>query len=113
MQRPQSRNPVAGLPAPFGQAGRRRCRGDGQIDAVKHRLVAECLAQSGSAEANAALSRQGRYKTVAGNMQVKEVRLPESGDRFIICLNPGQAVRDATIRASQISALEELIAGSG
>jgi hypothetical protein len=40
------------------------------------------------------------------------VRLPESGDWFIICLNPGQAVRDATIRASQVSALEELIAGS-
>jgi hypothetical protein len=66
----------------------------------------------GSAEARAALSRQGRYKTVAGNLQVKEVRLPNAGDRFIICCNPGQAVRDAAVRAKLLSALEELIVGS-
>jgi hypothetical protein len=68
--------------------------------------------RSGSAEAKAALSRQGRYKTVAGNLQVKEVRLPGAGDRFIICYNPDQAVRDAAVRAKMISALEEMIAGS-
>jgi hypothetical protein len=74
-------------------------------------IIGEKL-RSGSAEAKAALSRQGRYKTVAGNLQVKEVRLPEAGDRFIICFNPGQAVRDAAVRANMISMLEELIAGS-
>jgi hypothetical protein len=74
-------------------------------------IIGEKL-RSGSAEAKAALSRQGRYKTVAGNLQVKEVRLPEAGDRFIICFNPGQAVRDAAVRAKMISALEELIDGS-
>ena len=74
-------------------------------------IIGEKL-RSGSAEAKAALSRQGRYKTVAGNLQVKEVRLPESGDRFIICFNPDQAVRDAAVRADLISALEDLIAGS-
>jgi hypothetical protein len=74
-------------------------------------IIGEKL-RSGSAEAKAALSRQGRYKTVAGNLQVKEVRLPEAGDRFVICFNPDQAVRDAAVRANLISALEEMIAGS-
>jgi hypothetical protein len=74
-------------------------------------IIGEKL-RSGSAGAQAALSRQGRYKTVAGNLQVKEVRLPHAGDRFIICFNPDQAVRDAAVRAKMITALEELIAGS-
>jgi len=74
-------------------------------------IIGEKL-RSGSAEAQAALSRQGRYKTVAGNLQVKEVRLPDAGDRFIICFNPDQCVRDAAVRASLISALEEMITGS-
>jgi hypothetical protein len=74
-------------------------------------IIGEKL-RSGSAEAAAALSRQGRYKTVAGNLQVKEVRLPEAADRFIICYNPDQAVRDAAVRARLISALEEMTAGS-
>jgi Transposase DDE domain len=74
-------------------------------------IIGEKL-RSGSAEAQAALSRQGRYKTVTGNLQVKEVRLPAAGDRFIVCFNPDQAVRDAAVRARLISQLEELIAGS-
>jgi len=74
-------------------------------------IIGEKL-RSGSAEAKAALSRQGRYKTVAGNLQVKEVRLPDAGDRFIICFNPDQAVRDAAVRGKMITALEETIAGS-
>jgi len=74
-------------------------------------IIGEKL-RSGSAEAKAALSRQGRYKTVAGNLQVKEVRLPDAGDRFIICFNPDQAVRDTAVRERMISALEEMIAGS-
>ena len=74
-------------------------------------IIGEKL-RSGSAEAKAALSRQGRYKTAAGNLQVKEVRLPDAGDRFIICFYPGQAVRDAAVREKMISALEETIAGS-
>jgi Transposase DDE domain len=74
-------------------------------------IIGEKL-RSGSTEVQAALSRQGRYKTVAGNLQVKEVRLPEAGDRFIVCFNPDQAVRDAAVRAKMITALEELIDGS-
>jgi hypothetical protein len=74
-------------------------------------IIGEKL-RSGSAEAAAALSRQGRYKTVAVNLQVKEVRVPEAGDQFIICFNPDQAVRDAAVRGKMIAALEGLIAGS-
>ena len=59
-------------------------------------IIGEKL-RSGSAEARAALSRQGRYKTVAGNLQVKEVRLPETAGRFIICYNPDQAVCATTL----------------
>ena len=65
-------------------------------------IIGEKL-RSGSTEVQAALSRQGRYKTVAGNLQVKEVRLPEAGDRFIVCYNPDQAVRDAAVRAKMIT----------
>ena len=60
----------------------------------------------------AALSRQGRYQQVAGNMQIKEVRLPDATDRLVICYNPDAAERDAAIRAELISKLEELIAGT-
>jgi hypothetical protein len=75
-------------------------------------IIGEKL-RSGSAEAAAALSRQGRYQHVAGNLQVKEVRLPDAGDRFVVCFNPGAAERGARIRGELISKLEELIAGSG
>ena len=74
-------------------------------------IIGEKL-RSGSAEVKAALSRQGRYKTVRDNLQVKEVRLGDDSDRFIICYNPDQAERDAAVRAKLIAQLGELIAGT-
>jgi hypothetical protein len=68
--------------------------------------------RSGSAEAQAALSRQGRYKDVAGNLKVKEVRIAEE-ERFVICFNPEAAERDAAIRTRMIAQLEEVIKDSG
>ena len=62
-------------------------------------IIGEKL-RSGTPEVKAALSRQGRYKTVRDNLQVKEVRLGDDTDRFIICYNPDQAERDAAIRAA-------------
>lgn len=64
--------------------------------------------RSDRAEAQAAASRQGRYHTVAGNLRVKEVRVGDrtARDRFVICLNPDQAGRDAEVR------LQAKIAGS-
>ena len=67
--------------------------------------------RSGSAEAAAALSRQGRYKDVAGNLKVKEVRITED-ERFVICFNPEAAERDAAVRARMIAQLTEAIDGS-
>ncbi len=61
----------------------------------------------------AALSRQCRYQAVAGNLQVKELRLPDATDRFVICFNPDAAGRDAAVRADLIARLEETIVRSG
>ena len=69
--------------------------------------------RSGSAEVKAVMSRQGRYKTVKDNLQVKEVRLGDDSDRFIICHNPDQAGRDAAVRARLLAQLEELIKDTG
>ena len=75
-----------------------------------HYIIGEKL-RSGSAEAQAALSRQGRYQEVAGNLRVKEVRIAED-ERFVICHNPEGAERDAAIRARLITQLRELIDGT-
>jgi hypothetical protein len=74
-------------------------------------IIGEKL-RSESPHVKAALSRQGRYQQAAGNLQVKEVRLPDAGDRFVICYNPDAAERDAAIRADLIAKLEQTIAGS-
>ncbi len=74
-------------------------------------IIGEKL-RSESPHVKAALSRQGRYQQVAGNLQVKEVRIADATDRFIICCNPGAAERDAAVRAELITRLEELIAGT-
>jgi hypothetical protein len=75
-----------------------------------HYILGEKL-RSGSAEADAALSRQGRYQDVAANLRVKEVRISD-GERFVICYNPDAAERDARVRERMLAQLDELIAGS-
>jgi transposase len=75
-----------------------------------HYIIGERL-RSGSAEADAALSRQGRYQEAAGNLRVKEVRIAED-ERFVICHNPDAAERDAATRARMIAQLKELIRDS-
>jgi len=72
-----------------------------------HDIIGEQL-RSGSAEAKAALQRQGRYATVAGNLRVKEVRISDA-ERFVICHNPDQADRDAAVRERLLGQLTELI----
>ena len=73
-------------------------------------IIGEKL-RSGSAEAEAALSRQGRYKDVAGNLKVKEVKIADD-ERFVICFNPEAAERDAAVRTRMIAQLEEAIKAS-
>ena len=72
-----------------------------------HYIIGEKL-RSGSAEAKAALSRQGRYQDVAANLRVKEVRISEH-ERFVICHNPEGADRDAQVRARMLAQLQEAI----
>jgi hypothetical protein len=63
----------------------------------------------------------GRYRTVAGNLRVKEVHASGghgNGDegaravRFVVCHNPEQAERDTAVRTNLIAYLEQLIDGS-
>ncbi|MEV0570878.1 IS1634 family transposase [Dactylosporangium sp. NPDC050588] len=90
----------------FASAANRRFlqQGDG------HYILGEKL-RGGTPAADAALSRQGRYRTVRDNLQVKEVRLDTdlADDRFVICYNPAEAQRDADRRTRHIAALTELI----
>ena len=86
-----------------------------------HYIHAEKLRHT-NAEAAAALARPGRYRTVAGNLRVKEVAVAPGGDgdgddgartqRFVVCHNPDQAERDAMVRDRLVVHLSELIAGS-
>jgi len=79
-----------------------------------HYIQAEKL--RGNTEAEAALTRPGRYRTVAGNLRIKEVKpRHEQGvmaDRFIVCHNPDQAERDAAVRQRMLALLTERIASS-
>jgi DDE family transposase len=86
-----------------------------------HYIHAEKL-RATNTEAAAALARAGRYRTVAGNLRVKEVAVAPGGNgdgddgartaRFVVCHNPEQADRDAAVRDRLVAHLEELIAGS-
>jgi DDE family transposase len=86
-----------------------------------HYIHAEKLRNTNT-EAAAALARAGRYRTVAGNLRVKEVHVAPGGHgdgdegaravRFVVCHNPEQADRDAAVRANLVDHLEQLIAGS-
>lgn len=63
--------------------------------------------RDGSADAQAALSRQGRYQSVRDNLRVKEVRLDnESAKRWIVCHNPFEAERDAAQRQAALERIE-------
>lgn len=62
--------------------------------------------REGSAEARAALARQGRYQDVRDNLRVKEVKLAsDPGRRWIICHNPVEAIRDQARRTEQLAAI--------
>ena len=75
-----------------------------------HYIIGEKL-RSDSPEIKTALSRQGRYTTIAANMRVKEVRISDT-ERFVICHNPEAADRDAHVREQLLAQLRELIDGS-
>ena len=78
-----------------------------------HYIIGEKL-RGDNREAQAALSRQGRYRTVAGNLRVKEVVIDDGTmrDRFVVCHNPEQAQRDRFVRDQLLAQLRDAIAGS-
>ena len=68
--------------------------------------------RDGSADAQAALARPGRYQTVRDNLRVKDIRL-DVGDkqkRFVVCHNPAEAERDKAERDQQLARLEAELA---
>ncbi|MGH9181477.1 MAG: IS1634 family transposase [Acidimicrobiales bacterium] len=78
-----------------------------------HYIIGEKL-RGDNKEAQAALSRQGRYHTVAGNLRVKEVVIDDGTmrDRFVVCHNPEQADRDRVVRDQLLAQLGDAIAGA-
>jgi transposase len=78
-----------------------------------HYIMGERL-RSGSLEATEAINRQGRYTTIADNLHVREVVFDNGTmrDRFVVCHNPEEAIRDAAVRDSIIAELADRIKGS-
>ena len=68
--------------------------------------------RDGSPDAQAALSRPGRYQAVRDNLRVKEVHVGEgdASKRFIVCHNPAEADRDKQTRDDTITRLEAELA---
>ncbi|MBA3279813.1 MAG: IS1634 family transposase [Geodermatophilaceae bacterium] len=64
--------------------------------------------RDGSPDAQAALSRQGRYQTVRDNLRVKDLRVGDgdAAKRFIVCHNPAEAERDKHTRDETIARLQ-------
>ena len=78
-----------------------------------HYIVGEKL-RSDSADAQAALARQGRYHLIDGGLRVKQVRVDDGTvrDRFVVCHNPERAERDQQVRERILARLQAEIAGS-
>jgi hypothetical protein len=53
------------------------------------------------------LSRGGRYRKVADNLEVKEVTVGDH--RYVVCHNPEEAKKDASARESILAKLEEVL----
>ncbi len=92
-----------------GMAGRSQRaalqRGGGQL------IVGEKL-RAGSQEAEAVLSRPGRYRRVRDNLEVKELTLARGSERrrFVLVRNPDQAARDRAQRQALLERLEAELA---
>ncbi len=68
--------------------------------------------RSAAPDIQAALGRQGRYRQVAENMHVKEVKLDDIDDQMVICFNPDAAARDAAIRDQLLTQLRDMTDGT-
>lgn len=86
-----------------GQANLRHLRSEGG------HYIAGLKLRSGMAQTEQALSRQGRYRTVADNLRVKEIRLSDDpqAERYIVCHNPAEAERDRARRQRHVKRIEQ------
>jgi transposase len=63
--------------------------------------------RDGSADAAAALARQGRYTDIDDHLRVKEVKLDSTpGVRWVVCHNTTEATRDKATRQAAITRLQ-------
>lgn len=76
-----------------------------------HYIAGEKL-RGGKKQAEEALSRQGRYRKVADNLEVKEVVVGEGEKRkrFVLVRNPAQLERDRAERERTLKRIEEALA---
>src|SRR5712691_5095342 len=74
--------------------------------------IAGMKLRSGMPETEAALSRQGRYRTVKDNLRVKDVRVGagDGAQRYVVCHNPVEAERDRARRQRRIERIEAELA---
>jgi transposase len=92
-----------------GMAGRDNLR---HLRSGGGHYIAGVKLRSGMSETGAALSRQGRYRTVRDNLRVKEVRVGD-GDaavRYVVCHNPAEAERDRARRQQRLERIEAELA---
>ena len=77
-----------------------------------HLIVGERM-RAGLPAVEAALSRQGRYRVVRDNLEVKEVTVGngEARHRYVICRNPLEADRDREQREQLVRDLEAELRG--
>jgi hypothetical protein len=57
------------------------------------------------------LARGGRYQEVTPNLMVKDVRVRDK--RYVVCLNPEEAIKDAASRDAILNKLEDIISRKG
>jgi hypothetical protein len=76
-----------------------------------HYIIGERM-RAGMPGVEAALSRQGRYRVVRDNLEVKDVTVGdgEARLRYVICRNPVEAERDREQREQLVSDLEAALA---
>ena len=86
-----------------GMASRKIIEGIEELDDMEYILGARMRRQKEVRED--VLGRAGRYKEVADNLQVKDVRV--EGRRYIVCYNPEEARKDAADREAIIKSLED------
>lgn len=85
---------------------------EGNLEALREAGLSYIVAirmRRSKALAELILSRAGRYREVEGNLWVKEVKVAEEGDRYILCYNPYRAEEDRVAREAIVAQLKEKI----